>query len=208
MEPLIRVAAWPGSCRSPARRRSGGCSSSSARRRFCGPRSSWAETHRSSSFEDADLDEAVEGAIAAKMRNMRRGLHRGQPRLRAVRRSSTSSVAAWPIAWRHCRSAAAPNRASASGPLDRRGGVTQGRIAGRRRRRPRRHRADRRLGVGGRTATATRPPCSPACRATPRCCDQEIFGPVAPLTPFETEADAIAAANDTEYGLVSVRLHQ
>jgi succinate-semialdehyde dehydrogenase/glutarate-semialdehyde dehydrogenase len=34
-------------------------------------------------------------------------------------------------------------------------------------------------------------------------CDQEIFGPVAPLTPFETEADAIAAANDTEYGLVS-----
>jgi succinate-semialdehyde dehydrogenase/glutarate-semialdehyde dehydrogenase len=33
--------------------------------------------------------------------------------------------------------------------------------------------------------------------------DQEIFGPVAPLTPFETEADAIASANDTEYGLVS-----
>jgi succinate-semialdehyde dehydrogenase/glutarate-semialdehyde dehydrogenase len=34
-------------------------------------------------------------------------------------------------------------------------------------------------------------------------CSQEIFGPVAPLTPFETEADAIAAANDTEYGLIS-----
>ncbi len=34
-------------------------------------------------------------------------------------------------------------------------------------------------------------------------CTQEIFGPVAPLTPFETEADAIAAANDTEYGLIS-----
>jgi succinate-semialdehyde dehydrogenase / glutarate-semialdehyde dehydrogenase len=33
--------------------------------------------------------------------------------------------------------------------------------------------------------------------------DTRIFGPVAPLTPFETEADAIAAANDTEYGLVS-----
>ncbi len=28
-------------------------------------------------------------------------------------------------------------------------------------------------------------------------------GPVAPLTAFDTEADAIAAANDTEYGLVS-----
>ena len=33
--------------------------------------------------------------------------------------------------------------------------------------------------------------------------DQEIFGPVAPLTPFDTEDEAIAAANDTEYGLVS-----
>ncbi|WP_283608326.1 aldehyde dehydrogenase family protein, partial [Mycolicibacterium poriferae] len=34
-------------------------------------------------------------------------------------------------------------------------------------------------------------------------CDQEIFGPVAPLTPFDTEDEVIAAANDTEYGLVS-----
>ena len=34
-------------------------------------------------------------------------------------------------------------------------------------------------------------------------CDQEIFGPVAPLTPFDTEEEVIAAANDTEYGLVS-----
>jgi succinate-semialdehyde dehydrogenase / glutarate-semialdehyde dehydrogenase len=32
---------------------------------------------------------------------------------------------------------------------------------------------------------------------------QEIFGPVAPLTPFDSEADAIAAANDTEFGLIS-----
>lgn len=33
--------------------------------------------------------------------------------------------------------------------------------------------------------------------------EQEIFGPVAPLTAFETEAEAVAAANDTEYGLIS-----
>jgi succinate-semialdehyde dehydrogenase / glutarate-semialdehyde dehydrogenase len=32
---------------------------------------------------------------------------------------------------------------------------------------------------------------------------EEIFGPVAPITTFETEDEAIARANDTEYGLSS-----
>ena len=32
---------------------------------------------------------------------------------------------------------------------------------------------------------------------------QEIFGPVAPVASFDSEQDAIAAANDTEYGLVA-----
>jgi succinate-semialdehyde dehydrogenase/glutarate-semialdehyde dehydrogenase len=32
---------------------------------------------------------------------------------------------------------------------------------------------------------------------------EEIFGPVAPIVTFETEAEAIRLANDTEYGLVS-----
>jgi succinate-semialdehyde dehydrogenase / glutarate-semialdehyde dehydrogenase len=32
---------------------------------------------------------------------------------------------------------------------------------------------------------------------------EEIFGPVAPVTTFESEEDAIARANDTEYGLVA-----
>ncbi|MEV6902348.1 NAD-dependent succinate-semialdehyde dehydrogenase [Amycolatopsis sp. NPDC051372] len=36
-----------------------------------------------------------------------------------------------------------------------------------------------------------------------RMASEEIFGPVAPITPFDTEDEAIAKANDTEYGLVS-----
>ena len=32
---------------------------------------------------------------------------------------------------------------------------------------------------------------------------EEIFGPVAPVTSFGSEEEAIAAANDTEYGLVA-----
>jgi succinate-semialdehyde dehydrogenase/glutarate-semialdehyde dehydrogenase len=32
---------------------------------------------------------------------------------------------------------------------------------------------------------------------------EEIFGPVAPLVVFDTEAEAVALANDTEYGLVA-----
>jgi succinate-semialdehyde dehydrogenase/glutarate-semialdehyde dehydrogenase len=32
---------------------------------------------------------------------------------------------------------------------------------------------------------------------------EEIFGPVAPIVTFTDEAQAIALANDTEYGLVS-----
>jgi succinate-semialdehyde dehydrogenase/glutarate-semialdehyde dehydrogenase len=32
---------------------------------------------------------------------------------------------------------------------------------------------------------------------------EEIFGPVAPIVTFQTEAEAVALANDTEYGLVA-----
>ena len=32
---------------------------------------------------------------------------------------------------------------------------------------------------------------------------EEIFGPVAPVTGFDSEDDAIAAANNTEFGLVA-----
>lgn len=39
--------------------------------------------------------------------------------------------------------------------------------------------------------------------STAKMLNDEIFGPVAPVVTFKTEDDAIAMANDTEYGLVS-----
>ena len=39
--------------------------------------------------------------------------------------------------------------------------------------------------------------------ASARVLREEIFGPVAPVSTFEDEADAVARANDTEYGLVA-----
>ena len=35
-----------------------------------------------------------------------------------------------------------------------------------------------------------------------RCLTEEIFGPVAPVSTFTDDADAVAKANGTEYGLV------
>jgi len=36
-----------------------------------------------------------------------------------------------------------------------------------------------------------------------RMLSEEIFGPVAPVTTFHTDAEALLMANDTEYGLVA-----
>ena len=44
--------------------------------------------------------------------------------------------------------------------------------------------------------------------ATARLVREEIFGPVAPISTFATDDEAIARANDTEYGLVAYAFTQ
>ena len=46
-------------------------------------------------------------------------------------------------------------------------------------------------------------PSSPTSPTTRELLSEEIFGPVAPVRGFASEDEAIAAANDTEYGLVA-----
>ena len=51
-------------------------------------------------------------------------------------------------------------------------------------------------------ATSTSRPSSTDVAADSRCLREEIFGPVAPIATFTDDADAVAKANGTEYGLV------
>ncbi len=52
-------------------------------------------------------------------------------------------------------------------------------------------------------ATSTSRRCWRAFRIGANLLSEEIFGPVAPITTFASDEEAIARANDTEYGLVA-----
>ena len=152
-------------------------------------------------FEDADLDAAVEGALLAKMRNI------GEACTAANRFYVHSSVAG--------EFARRLGERMAALPIGR--GVENGVVVG-----PLIDAAARekvsslvddavRRGaevvVGGKPldrdgyfyppTVLTNVPEDAQMR------HEEIFGPVAPVVAFETEEEAITAANDTEYGLVS-----
>ncbi len=152
-------------------------------------------------FEDADLDEAVDGAVAAKMRNM------GEACTAANRIYVHSSVIdAFGERLAAKMSALTVGRGTDDGvkvgPLIDEAGLTKVESLV----------ADA-VSRGAKVLTGAEvaegngyfyPPT--VLTGVPRdaeMADQEIFGPVAPLTPFETEAEVVAAANDTEYGLVA-----
>ena len=152
-------------------------------------------------FEDADIDEAVAGAIAAKMRNMGeactaanrlyvhssvidefgRRLARRMAGL-SVGRGTDDGVQVGPLI---DDAALQKVQALVADAVDRGATVLTGGSA-----------------VPG-DGYFYAPTVLTGVSRDAQMADQEIFGPVAPLTPFDSEAEVLAAANDTEYGLVS-----
>jgi succinate-semialdehyde dehydrogenase/glutarate-semialdehyde dehydrogenase len=152
-------------------------------------------------FDDADLDAAVEGAMLAKMRNV------GEACTSANRFHVAGSIAeefAGRLAERMgaLKLGRGTEEDTDVGPLidgDQRGKVedlvqdalSKGATAL----------------VGGNRVDGTgyffEPTVLGDVPPDARVLKEEIFGPVAPVASFGSEEDAIAAANDTEYGLVA-----
>jgi succinate-semialdehyde dehydrogenase / glutarate-semialdehyde dehydrogenase len=152
-------------------------------------------------FDDADLDAAVEGAMMAKMRNV------GEACTSANRFHVAGSVAeefADRLAERMgaLKLGRGTEEDTDVGPLiddDQRGKVedlVQDALA-----------KGASALVGGNRVDGTgyfyEPTVLGDVPPDARVLKEEIFGPVAPVASFESEEDAIAAANDTEYGLVA-----
>jgi succinate-semialdehyde dehydrogenase/glutarate-semialdehyde dehydrogenase len=152
-------------------------------------------------FADADLDAAVDGAMVAKMRNV------GEACTSANRFHVHESVAE-EFGKRLAERMGAMKIGRGSeegvevGPLiddDQRSKVAE--------------LVDDAVGKGAQALVGGKPVDGPGSFYEPtvlagvsddaRLLVEEIFGPVAPIRTFRTEEEAIAAANDTEYGLVS-----
>ncbi len=152
-------------------------------------------------FEDADLDQAIEGAMLAKMRNI------GEACTAANRFHVHESLAgAFADKLAERMGALKVGRGSEEGvdvgPLvseDQRSTVDE--LV--------RDAVDRGAKVltGGKAVDGDgffyEPTVLTEVPADARMLGEEIFGPVAPITTFSTDEEAIAAANDTEYGLVA-----
>jgi succinate-semialdehyde dehydrogenase/glutarate-semialdehyde dehydrogenase len=152
-------------------------------------------------FEDADLDEAVAGAMAAKMRNM------GEACTAANRIYVHESIIG------EFGRRLAERMASLTVGRGTQDGVNVGPLIDEA---AQRKVIDLVADAVGRGATVLtgggerggagyfyEPTVLTNVPADARMAGEEIFGPVAPLTPFGSEEEVVAAANDTRYGLVA-----
>ena len=150
-------------------------------------------------FDDADLDKAVEGAIACKFRNA------GQTCVCTNRIYVQSGV--WDAFSAKFASAVAKLKVGSG--LE--GGTTIGPLIDEKAvEKVEEHVADAlakgaKVTAGGkrhaRGGAFYEPTVLSGCDASMRISHEETFGPVAPLFRFETEAEAIALANDSDVGL-------
>ena len=152
-------------------------------------------------FEDADLDEAVEGALAAKMRNMGEACTAANRFLvhETIADEFTAKLAA-------AMAGLQPGRGTVAGANV--GPLIDGSA------RDDVHALVLEAVASGATVAAGGGPLDgPGYFYQPtvlagvpndaRILRTEIFGPVAPITSFKTEEQAIGLANDTEYGLAA-----
>ncbi|OBB40391.1 NAD-dependent succinate-semialdehyde dehydrogenase [Mycobacterium sp. 852002-51961_SCH5331710] len=152
-------------------------------------------------FADADLDEAVDGAIAAKMRNMGEACT-------AANRIFVHAAVIDEFGRRLAERMAAMTVGRGT-----ENGVKVGPLVDEAALHKVQDLVDDAVGRGARVLTGGTPVSGDGYFYAPtvltgvprdaRMSGEEIFGPVAPLTPFETEDEVVAAANDTEYGLVA-----
>jgi len=153
-------------------------------------------------FDDADLDAAVEGLMAAKFRNG--GQTCVSPNRVFVQAGAHESFVA-KLATRIAALQVGPasDERSQIGPMINQRAVDK----------IERHVRDAvergaDIVVGGQRLTALgsnyfAPTLLTGADATMACACEETFGPVVPVTRFETEAEVIAAANGTPYGLAA-----
>jgi succinate-semialdehyde dehydrogenase / glutarate-semialdehyde dehydrogenase len=155
-------------------------------------------------FEDADLDAAVEGALVAKLRNV------GEACTAANRFHVHESIAE-PFAARIAQRMSKLEIGRGTEP-----GVDIGPLIDERQRSIVAELVQDAVGVGAKLLVGGQPLSDPAhpgyffeptvlteVPAGARILREEVFGPVAPVSVFSTEEQAISAANATEYGLVA-----
>lgn len=152
-------------------------------------------------FDDADLDAAVEGAMLAKMRN-------GGEACTAANRLHVQNSVLDAFTSKFVEKMSALTLGDGTAPE-----TTLGPLINEKQLDKVAELVDDAVAQGAQVRTGGKAPGGagyfyPATvltdvPASARILQEEVFGPVAPIVGFETEADGIAAANDTEFGLAA-----